>query len=156
MSEPYRDRHLACPACNAPLREFRTRQVCDVCAGMMVTFTDLAGAVHDLTSIVPTFAYANDAPGTRPCPHCAAPMIRCHLRVLLESEMEKPRPELDRCDEHGIWFDADELAGVFEKVAGKGHGAGVVSKAAHSSRVSVGGQDGWSAVFKKFGGRGGF
>jgi len=32
------------------------------------------------------------------------------LRVVLDDELAKPRPELDHCAEHGIWFDGEELA----------------------------------------------
>jgi Zn-finger nucleic acid-binding protein len=156
MSDPYRDQNLTCPACNATLREFQTREVCDGCQGMMLTLPDLAHAIFDLTSITPTFEYANEAVGKRACPKCRAPMTTCHLRVLLEDEIEKPRPELDRCGEHGIWFDGEELAKVFEKVAGKGYGSGVGRKASHAPGHAAGSQGGWSAMFQKFGGRGGF
>jgi hypothetical protein len=143
---------------NKPLREFRTRQICDACEGMMVTLTDLAGAIHDLTSITPTFEYVDGKVGARRCPHCAELMTTCKLRVMLEDEIEKPRPELDRCDAHGIWFDAEELAKVFEKVATKGFGGGVGRKAGNISRAPAGaGNPGaWSAMFKKFGGHGGW
>lgn len=123
---------------------------------MMLTLEDLAGGIHDLTSITPTFAFRDQKPGARGCPHCRAPMTRCKIALALEDDIEKPRPELDLCAEHGIWFDAEELAKVFEKVAGKGHGGGVGRKATHSVR-EPGDQGRWSAMFKgRSGGWGGW
>ena len=90
----------------------------------MLQLADLAHAIEDLTSIVPAFEYRDEQPGTRTCPHCAQTMTTCKLRVVLDGEIEQPRPELDRCPAHGIWFDGEELASVFEKVAGKGFGGG--------------------------------
>jgi Zn-finger nucleic acid-binding protein len=157
MTEPYRDRHLTCPACKAALREFKTRQVCDACDGMMVTQADLAAAIHDLTSITPTFEFTDGKLGARRCPHCAAPMTQCKVRVVVDDEVEKTRPELDLCGEHGIWFDADELAKVFEKVAGKGFGGGAGRKSGAGHAVGERSQGGWSAMFKgRSGGWGGW
>ena len=125
---PFRDDFLTCPACAAPLREYQTRQVCDACDGMLLALADLAHAIHDLTSVVPTFEYADEAPGKRSCPRCRQAMTTCKLRVVLDREIEKPRPVLDRCREHGLWFDGEELASVLAKVAGKGFGGGVGRK----------------------------
>jgi Zn-finger nucleic acid-binding protein len=154
MSDPYRDQIKDCPACKAPLREFQTRLVCDACSGMMLTLADLATGVHDLTSITPTLSYRDEKPGTRECPHCRTAMTTCKLTLGLEDNVEKPRPVLDRCEAHGLWFDNEELAKVFEKVAGKGHGSGEPHKT--KSTRDGGDQGRWSAVFKKFGGHGGF
>jgi Zn-finger nucleic acid-binding protein len=133
MSEPYRDQQLICPACQAPLRAFQTRYICDACQGMMVPLADLGRAIHDMTSLDPTFEFKDDKPGKRTCPHCPQAMTRCKLRVVLDAEVEKPRPELDRCDAHGLWFDDEELAKVFEKVASKGFGGGVGRKGGGAS-----------------------
>lgn len=46
-------------------------------------------------------------------------MIRCQCVVEIEATQAKPKPELDRCDKHGIWFDELELAKVFEAAHGK-------------------------------------
>jgi Zn-finger nucleic acid-binding protein len=155
VADPYRDPGLECPACKATLREFQTRQLCDGCDGMLLTLADLAGAIHDLTSITPTFEYKDEVPGKRPCPKCRVSMTTCRLRIVLEDEIEKPRPELDRCAEHGIWFDGEELAKVFEKVAGKGHGSGVGRKSTGDARGIDVSQGRWSAMFKGFGRWGG-
>jgi len=156
VSAPYRDQPLSCPACSAPLRAFRTRHVCDACNGLLLTLEDLAGGIHDLTSITPTFAYRDEQPGERTCPHCRVAMTRCKLTLALEDDVAKPRPELDRCAAHGLWFDAEELAKVFEKVAGKGHGSGVGRKISERGGPATD-QGRWSAMFKgRSGGWGGW
>lgn len=154
MTDPYRDAKLVCPACDRTLREFRGRLVCDTCDGIMLTVDDLVAGIHDMTSVVATFEWTRETPGTRKCPHCREAMSRCHVIVHLENDLEKPKPELDRCATHGVWFDREELAKVFEKVAGKGYGGGIGRKGpANPSRVDDGR---WSAMFPYFGGRGGF
>jgi Zn-finger nucleic acid-binding protein len=125
MTDPYRDQQLSCPACNAPLRVIQTRHACDSCNGMFLPLADLGRAIFEMTSLEPTFEYHDEKPGKRACPYCRAAMTTCKLRVILEEEVEKPRPTLDRCATHGIWFDNLELAKVFEKVASKGYGGGV-------------------------------
>lgn len=114
MTTPYRDSNRTCPACNAPLREFRARLVCDACEGMLAPIEDLAHAIEEITGVVPAFEYRGDKDGKRACPACRAPMRTFELRVLLDGMRAKPSPALDRCEAHGIWFDRDELAEVFE------------------------------------------
>ncbi|MBL0214410.1 MAG: hypothetical protein IPQ07_11035 [Myxococcales bacterium] len=124
---------------------------------MMVTIADLGQAVHDLTSIHPEFEFSEDKPGKRSCPHCAQTMSACKLRVLLDGAAEAPKPELDRCTTHGLWFDDGELAKVFEKVASKGFGGGVGRKAKDFSAGETGDGGRWSAMFKgRSGGWGGW
>jgi len=123
--EPYRDDHRACPRCNAALREFRERLVCDACEGMMIAEADLCGAIVELTSLQPTLVYRDGAPGKRACPQCSVAMTTARLTIELEGEKRShAAPELDRCATHGLWFDESELAAVLEKVAGKGLGGG--------------------------------
>jgi Zn-finger nucleic acid-binding protein len=132
MTDPYRDPHQACPACKVSLRAFRGRLVCDRCEGMFAPIADLAFAIEEITGVVPVFEYARDRPGTRPCPECGGSMIAFKLIVKLEDEVAKAAPELDRCGLHGIWFDQDELAAVFEVCRAK-HPGGAGRHAAHGS-----------------------
>jgi len=155
MADPYRDPELSCPACTKPLRTFRDRLICDACDGIMLSLADLSGAIFDMTSIEPTFEWAHEAAGERTCPHCRLAMTTCKLVIHLEEDIEKPKPELDRCGVHGLWFDHEELAKVIEKVATKGYGGGVGRKAKIRNGV-VATDSRWSAMFPKFGGRGGF
>lgn len=157
MSDPYRDRELSCPACQQVLRAYQNRLVCDACNGIMVSTDDLAGAIEDLTSVVPQFAWDHEKPSKRACPQCSSAMTVCHIVLDIEGQILHPKPELDRCEAHGVWFDGEELAKVLEKVAGKGHGAKTQSTAAsHLPRAAEAAYGRWSAMFPKFGGRGGF
>jgi len=155
MTDPYRDRRLACPACNAPLREYQTRWVCDACDGMMLALPDLAVAIFDMTSVQPVFEYRDEKPGKRACPHCHTQMTTCKLRVVIEDELAEPRPVLDRCAEHGIWFDGEELANVFLKCAGKGHGNAHPHRGGVNATRGSGGWRGASGVPEWWGGGGG-
>jgi Zn-finger nucleic acid-binding protein len=152
--DPFRDPELPCPACARPLRAFQQRLVCDACGGILLALADLAAAIEDLTSVAPTFAWSHEHQSSRACPQCRAAMTAGRIVLHLEEATAHPRPELDRCATHGVWFDPEELAKVLEKVTGKGHGSKVVSKV--SSRRESHPDKGWSAMFPKFGGRGGF
>jgi hypothetical protein len=107
-----------------PLREFRNRLVCDRCEGMLAPIADLAFAIEEITGVVPAFEYLHEAHGKRLCPECHAPMHTFKLRLTLDNEVAKATPELDRCGEHGIWFDQDELADVFAVARAKHPGGG--------------------------------
>jgi Zn-finger nucleic acid-binding protein len=136
------------------LRRFQQRLVCDGCNGIMVSISDLAGAIEDLTSVVPQFAWDHEKPSERACPECRSKMTVCHIVLQIEAEVLHPKPELDRCEAHGVWFDSLELAKVLEKAAGKGHGA--KSPVSPGSRTPDRDYGRWSAMFPYFGGRGGF
>ncbi|MFN0248775.1 MAG: hypothetical protein ACKV2T_17935 [Kofleriaceae bacterium] len=152
--DPYRDPDHRCPACQKPLRTFRERLACDACDGIFLPLADLAGAVHDLTSIDPEISFVKERAGERPCPRCVSKMVRCEVRIALDESTESPRAELDRCSEHGIWFDAEELAHVFEKVASKGFGGGVGRTQKKDGPAP--GARGWTAYFKIGGSDGGW
>jgi Zn-finger nucleic acid-binding protein len=150
--EPYRDAHRTCPRCNAALREFHDRLICDTCGGVMLSTDDLRAAIADLTGLEPMLSYRSEAPGERLCPHCARPMTTAKLTLELEGTRPvKPKTELDRCAAHGLWFDDTELALVLEPVAGKGFGGGRASPNSAVARPSMG--DPRSFNFK-IGGRG--
>lgn len=128
MTDPYRHALRSCPACNRALREFHKRLVCDDCDGMFLLLEDLTEQIRQLTGVVPALTYVGEAAGTRPCPHCALAMSTCTLELAIDHETVRPKPTLDRCGHHGIWFDGEELAAVFQKVIGKGPGGGVDRK----------------------------
>ena len=126
MTDPYRDPERPCPACQAPLREYRERLCCDACNGIMLAMADLTSAIAELTKIDPVVQFIDDpmrgAAGARMCPHCSAPMTTCRLDVQLHESRPKLKPELDRCEAHGVWFDHEELAKVLEVLRRVGHG----------------------------------
>ncbi len=141
MADPYRDPHPPCPSCNKQLRAFRDRFVCDECGGMLAPLADLSSALLDITGVVPSFDYEHEAAGKRPCPLCAVTMSTFKLHIHLDHDLVKARPKLDRCAEHGIWFDSDELAAVFEKARAK-HPGGGGTPTKHRTGVGSGGS--WS------------
>ncbi len=118
MTDPYREIELCCPACReAQLRLYRGRHVCDRCGGIQLALSDLGDAIRDLTALEPTLAFRDEEPGARPCPQCRVAMTICHVTVTIDGDTIKTKPTLDRCADHGLWFDPDELAAVFERVS---------------------------------------
>ena len=134
-----------CPACKTPLRAFGARLVCDRCEGMLAPLADLSSAIEDITGVAPSFDYEDVRLGARACPACEGPMVTLKLRVHLDDEVAEPKPTLDRCMEHGLWFDTDELAVVFEK-ARAAHPGGSGSYARKTSGAGGGGS--WSGSQK--------
>lgn len=130
MTSPFRDETFRCPACpESGLRTFATRLICDACQGMFVTRDDLVTQIGDLAGVVPELEFFKDKASERGCPRCTQAMIESRLRIRFPVIEEDPKtpPRLDRCDAHGIWFDTDELAAVFEvvsRVAGRRGGSG--------------------------------
>ncbi len=116
--DPYRDGELACPACrDVRVRPYRGRHVCDRCGGIQLPLADLGEALADLTGVDAALAFVDEQPGTRRCPQCKALMTTCHVIVTIADDVMKTKPTLDRCADHGVWFDADELAAVFARVS---------------------------------------
>ena len=79
---------------------------------------DLTASISDYLEaqapVPPVLRFADAGVGSRSCPRCRVPMTRCHLVADFERKHPKPRPTLDRCASHGVWFDAKELAEVLE------------------------------------------
>jgi len=114
MAGPYRDQDLVCPACHATLRVFCRRLCCDACDGILLELADLTTSISELTGLDPGIGFLGERLGARVCPHCTRTMSVCRLDVTLMNQRPTLRPALDRCVAHGVWFDATELAKVFE------------------------------------------
>lgn len=115
------DALLPCPSCGEPLRELDHKLCCDACTGIMLSVADLTAALQEHVGAVPmTIQLVESKSSNRSCPRCRAPMTICHLDASFAQEIgtkqrvTHTKPELDRCIEHGVWFDADELATVLE------------------------------------------
>jgi hypothetical protein len=94
----------------------------------MITLADLVNAIAEISGIGdPKIELVDEKPGTRTCPRCPTTMTTLKVRATIYEQPVKPRPQLDRCADHGIWFDRDELAKVFEKVHAKVPSCGSVS-----------------------------
>jgi Zn-finger nucleic acid-binding protein len=115
----FRDERPRCPACPderalVPQSELRaglafgntTRLVCEQCRGVLVPASEVEAMIAELQ--LDTFTLPAGKPGTRTCPRCTATMS-----VLALFEIE-----VDRCEQHGVWFDGKELAMVLESASG--------------------------------------
>jgi Zn-finger nucleic acid-binding protein len=103
---------FACPACSAALREFHGRLCCDACNGIWLEVGDLAVAIEQETGASLDLQFLDRGLGRRACPRCRQALIECRIDAYLGEKHGKLRTKLDRCPQHGIWFDADELAQV--------------------------------------------
>jgi len=131
MTEPYRPHPVTCPACNATLRDYRGRLACDSCEGILMPLDELAAGIADLVGLEPRIEFVHEAPGKRACPHCQQAMTTCHIQIMLDEDLAKPPPTLDRCSAHGLWFDGKELSAVFEKCMAKAKTRGFSGKTKH-------------------------
>lgn len=110
----FRDQQAMCPFCDdralGPQAGHETRLRCDGCKGMLVP----AAEVEDMVAHLIQEPWSLDAEakpdgdGVRTCPRCAAKMAPLRLFSI----------SIDRCAEHGIWFDSQELAMVLEAASG--------------------------------------
>lgn len=113
MSDPYRSAAFRCLHCpDAPLRELSgERLVCAHCGGILLALEALIDSVGEMTT--QPLRVADDTRIAQRCPRCDQRLQSCTLEV-------GPRtfePELRRCETHGVWFDPDQLAALFEWIS---------------------------------------
>jgi Zn-finger nucleic acid-binding protein len=109
-----RDDFPMCPRCDVALDANGARWVCKTCSGILLTEPEISRLVADMlgaavselgwTSRIaepqPLKLAEREAEGQAPvCPRCAAAMAPRSLYGI----------KVDRCSEHGIWFDREEL-----------------------------------------------
>jgi Zn-finger nucleic acid-binding protein len=101
----------ACPICaGLSLERFGDGAWrCPSCTGAFVTDKALREKLQAVSRapVIAGGAGTHDGP-VRACPQCAAPMGRAYISQV----------RIDRCDAHGTWFDAEELAYVLARAAG--------------------------------------
>jgi Zn-finger nucleic acid-binding protein len=100
----YRDQNEACPRCGVDLIDAGSVRACSSCRGMWLSAVVLNDMVNTMQP-EPRWVHLDFAPDARPplaCPSCSKAMTTLLLLGV----------EVDRCDGHGIWFDADELEKV--------------------------------------------
>ena len=92
---------LTCPKDGAALVEAGQTHRCETCDGAWITEETLVALIEQRTSTVFSALTWTDRPSdqARPCAQCKQPMQMVNLGNV----------ELDRCAEHGVWFDANEL-----------------------------------------------
>lgn len=93
---------LTCPRCRTPLelagRTFR----CDTCDGAWVTEEALVAILEQRASTLVELAWQPRTDQPRPCAACGAAMQTVQLGDVA----------LDRCAQHGVWCDCDELTAL--------------------------------------------
>lgn len=111
----YKDQPLTCPVDNSELRFYGDRYACDHCAGTFVLDAAFEAMVMDISKSPWDLPPPTGAQGSRGCPVCRTAM-------LTEDIEQVP---LDRCPQHGLWFDAVELRVTLERASGQFEPRGV-------------------------------
>lgn len=94
---------LKCPGCGEVLDTAGFTDRCPACDGAWVNEDALVGMLQERTStlvFLPWQPRAKD--NERTCAQCGKPMQHADLGTV----------KLDRCPQHGVWFDRDELAAL--------------------------------------------
>ena len=99
---------LNCPSCHAALTAAGRTERCARCDGAWIHEDVLVGMLQETASamvFLPWLPRDPPDPGqARACAVCAKAMQAVSLGTVA----------LDRCAEHGVWFDASELAAVLK------------------------------------------
>ena len=106
-----RDRRLPCPnrGCEGRVLRFEvSRWTCDECEGLFVESAALEVLAGEMIGQPWQLPPLSGVPGERRCPACAESLVVCEL----EGET------VDRCAEHGVWFDPAELESALQHAAG--------------------------------------
>lgn len=90
---------LSCPVCDAPLDEAGRTNRCLLCEGAWVAEETLVAILEQSTSTLVELPWETRQDKPRPCADCKVAMQTVNLGSVA----------LDRCDKHGVWFDANEL-----------------------------------------------
>ncbi|MEJ7600926.1 MAG: zf-TFIIB domain-containing protein [Kofleriaceae bacterium] len=94
---------LACPRCGVTLETAGYTERCTKCDGAWVHEDALVGMLQERTSALVFLPWQpRDKDQQRACPVCTQAMQTVNLEAVA----------LDRCAEHGVWFDAHELAAL--------------------------------------------
>ena len=102
MAEP-----LNCPSCRVTLTTAGRTDRCAKCDGAWIHEDVLVGMLQETASamvFLPWLPRDPQEPALRACAVCGKPMQAVSLGAVA----------LDRCTEHGVWFDATELAAVLK------------------------------------------
>lgn len=120
---PFRNARASCPSCRSELDLSNPLVLCESCRGGFISEAELEERVRSIRgraepSIAIVFGASLEEqfpkPGDRErlCPTCREPMRKLAIAGVC----------IDRCEkQHGIWFDAEELAAVL-LASRDGHG----------------------------------
>jgi Zn-finger nucleic acid-binding protein len=94
---------MNCPTCKVALEQAGRTFKCDRCDGAWVEAEVLVPLLEQSASTLIALPWQpNREDHVRACPACAASMETVKLGTVA----------LDRCEPHGVWFDAHELAAL--------------------------------------------
>ncbi|MEO8705095.1 MAG: zf-TFIIB domain-containing protein [Kofleriaceae bacterium] len=97
------DEVLTCPGCGKPLAQAGYTDRCPGCDGAWIHEDALVGMLQERTSALVVLPWQpRPKDNERSCAVCRTPMQTVNLGSVA----------LDRCADHGVWFDADELAAL--------------------------------------------
>lgn len=93
----------SCPVCKVALKQAGYTERCPQCEGAWIHEDALVGMLQERTSAMVSLPWQpRDKDAERACAVCAKPMQMVKLGSVA----------LDRCGDHGVWFDAHELAAL--------------------------------------------
>jgi Zn-finger nucleic acid-binding protein len=90
---------MKCPVDQTTLEEAGRTMKCTTCDGAWVREDVLVAILEQRASTLVELPWVAREDSPRPCAECAAPMQTVNLGSVA----------LDRCAQHGVWFDANEM-----------------------------------------------
>jgi Zn-finger nucleic acid-binding protein len=97
---------MKCPVDQTLLEEAGRTMKCTTCEGAWVREDALVAILEQRASTLVELPWVEREDAHRPCAECASPMQTVNLGSVA----------LDRCAQHGVWFDANELATLLRQV----------------------------------------
>ena len=95
-----------CPVCSVELSQAGFTERCPKCTGAWIHEDALVGMMQERTSAMVFLPWQpRDRDSERACAVCKQPMQAVSLGTVA----------LDRCADHGVWFDPEELASVMKQ-----------------------------------------
>lgn len=95
-----------CPVDQTPLEEAGRTLRCTTCKGVWIAEDALVAILEQRAATLVDLPWAPREDKPRPCATCGLPMQTLNLGSVA----------LDRCAQHGVWFDANELASLLRQV----------------------------------------
>ena len=95
-----------CPVCRTDLAQAGFTERCAKCTGAWIHEDALVAMMQERTATLVFLPWQpRDRDGERPCAVCTNPMQAVSLGTVA----------LDRCPDHGVWFDPEELASLMKQ-----------------------------------------
>lgn len=114
----YRAVHESCPRCRVQLVVGAAAPTCARCGGQWLDerrvvdkLTQMRADLEPVKLVIVRRGGRDPFVGRGPCPTCTQPLVAALFNDVA----------VDRCAEHGMWFDAGELARALLRSADPGH-----------------------------------